>query len=274
MSAYDSSDDHQPVMWLRGQALHAAHFIVLVYVASMLLTTGFMAFGVTAPLAWLSFDSTAVLRGQAWRVLTYGFVNPPSLWFVVDMFMIVWFGREVEKFFGRRIFLTLFGCLYLLTPLLFTVIGLRWPMRLAGDSSSFAIFIAFATLYPGVALIFNILAQWMAIILVATYTLIALAYRDMPGLISLWATSGFAFGFVRYQQGRLALPRLRFWSRKSPPVGRAPKTSAVRSEPMAEMDALLDKIARSGMGSLTAKERAKLEQSRAELLRSRGATKN
>jgi hypothetical protein len=36
-----------------------------------------------------------------------------------------------------------------------------------------------------------------------------------------------------------------------------------------EVDALLDKIAQSGIGSLTAKERARLETARAELLKRR-----
>jgi len=36
-----------------------------------------------------------------------------------------------------------------------------------------------------------------------------------------------------------------------------------------EVDALLDKIAQSGIGSLTAKERARLESARAELLKRR-----
>ena len=36
---------------------------------------------------------------------------------------------------------------------------------------------------------------------------------------------------------------------------------------MAEIDALLDKIAQSGLGSLTAKERAKLEKGRERLLK-------
>jgi hypothetical protein len=34
---------------------------------------------------------------------------------------------------------------------------------------------------------------------------------------------------------------------------------------MAEVDALLDKIAQSGIGSLTAKERAKLDAARSEM---------
>jgi hypothetical protein len=36
-----------------------------------------------------------------------------------------------------------------------------------------------------------------------------------------------------------------------------------------EVDALLDKIAQSGIGSLTAQERARLESARAELLKRR-----
>jgi len=40
---------------------------------------------------------------------------------------------------------------------------------------------------------------------------------------------------------------------------------------MAEVDALLDKIAQSGIGSLTTKERAKLDAARAELLKRESA---
>ena len=274
MTRHDSAEDNQPVMWLQGHAVYTAHFIVLVYVVSLLLTTAFMAFGVTFWFAWLPFDSEAVLRGEVWRIVTYGLVNPPDLWFVVDMFMIAWFGRELEKFFGRRIFLCLYTCLYLLSPLLFTLIGMRQPMHLAGETGAFALFIAFATLYPGVAFFFNILAQWLAVIFVAIYTLIALANRDLPGLVSLWATVGFAHGFVRYEQGRFTLPSINFWRRKPrfrvlpdlPPA----RTARAPDKSMAEIDALLDKIAQTGLASLTPKERAKLDQSRSDLLKRRG----
>jgi hypothetical protein len=277
MSRYHAPDsnDQQPLMWLGGHALHAAHLIVLVYVVSMFITTACMAFGFTAPFTWLPYTSEAVLRGEIWRPLTYGLVNPPSLGFVIDMFMIGWFGRELEKYFGRRVFLRFYLCLYLLTPLLFTLIGLWRPMQLSGESGGFALFIAFATLYPGVAFFFNILAKWIAFVLVGIYTLIALANRDIPGLISLLATAGFAHGFVRYSQGRIALPSFRLRPNRpklrvlpglaSKPVSRPPATGASKS--MAEMDALLDKIAQSGFGSLTAQEREQLEHYRAEILR-------
>jgi hypothetical protein len=280
MNGYGSySEENQPVTWLRGYPVYAAHFIVLVYVVSLFATTIFMRFGAHAMLGWLEFNNAAVLQGEVWRVLTYGLVNRPSLQFVIDMFMIVWFGRELEKFFGRVVFFRLYACVYLVTPILFTGLGFWFPLELSGETGAFALFIAFATLYPNVALMFNILAKWAALILVGIFTLMALAYHDDVGLLSLWATSGLAFVFVRYQQGAITLPKFRLGRRqpklralpdlpakKSSPVTLAPKTDAT----MAEVDALLDKIAKSGMSSLTPKERAKLEAAREGLMK-RGA---
>jgi hypothetical protein len=275
MSRYDTSDDdHQPMVWLRGHPFYAAHALVLVFVVSMFATTLVMAFNGSYVLDWLFFNSGHVLKGQVWRVFTYGLVNPPSLSFVMSMLMIVWFGREVEKFFGRRKFLFLYGCLYFLSPILFTLIGVWHPMVLAGESCSFAIFIAFATLYPDVALLFNILAKWAAIILVGISTLAALAYHDWVSLASLWATVGYAFAFVRYEQGRFTLPRINLFQKKPKlrvlPDLEPQKNSRARVSkeiPIGEIDMLLDKIAQSGMSSLTPKERARLDAAREELLK-------
>ncbi len=273
MTEFDSSDDHQPVMWLSGRAIYAAHFVVLVFVVSMLVTTLLMAFNAAGLLTWLPFSSDRVMRGEIWRVFTYGLVNPPSLGFAIDMLMIVWFGRELEKVFGRRTFLLLYGCLYLLSPLLFTLIGIWRPMQLSGESGGFALFIGFATFYPNVPIFFNLLAKWVAAILVGIYSLIDLGNHDWVGLISLWSTVGFATAFVRYQQGHFRLPSFRL--KKRAVKGRAttvitPRQTAAERASQAEVDALLDKIAQSGFGSLTPKERAKLDSARDEIMR-RGA---
>ena len=274
---WGSPEEHQPVTWIRGYALYAAHFIVLVYVIAMIATTLMMAIpAVRSVPSFLTFSSSQVLAGEVWRVFTYGLVNPPSLWFVVDMFMLVFFGRELEKFFGRRTFLILYGSLYFLTPVLFTLIGLVQPMSLMGESGAFALFIAFATLYPNVAMLFNILAKWVAIVLVGIFTMMHLASNNWPALISLWATVSFAFGFVRFQQGAFALPKFRMPTRKpklrvlpDPVVNKTKlSTSSAREDAtMAEVDALLDKIATSGISSLTPKERAKLEAAREGLMK-------
>ncbi len=277
-STYSDSDEHTPVMWLRGYPVYAAHFIVLVYVVSMLVTTLLNVFLVGVHAEWLPFTSAQVLHGQIWRIFTYGLYNIPSLQFVFDMLMIGWFGRDVERYFGRRTFLWFYAAIYLITPVLFTVLGTWMPMTLAGATGAFALFIAFATIYPGAVMMFNVLAKWAALILVGIFTLIALNFHDWTGLISLWATCGFAYAFVRHHQGLLDLPKLTFF-RPKPKLRVLPdlpaKKNAATSSParpeqsatMAEVDALLDKIAKTGFASLTVKERAKLESARAEMLK-------
>jgi hypothetical protein len=270
-----SSDEHQPVMYVRGYPLYAAHFIVAVYVVTFIVCGLASAAGGIGFLTLLVFDSTRVLQGEVWRIFSYGLVNLPQardVWVLVELLMLAQFGREVEKVFGRATFLKLYACLYLLPPLLFTALGFWWPTMLAGGTAGFAIFIAFAALYPDAALLFNILAKWAAIALVAFYSLQGVAAKDWVHLLSLWATVGFAYGFTRHQQGRFSFPAAIVFKRK-PRLRVLPDLPAEKPEPrrgakpesMVEIDALLDKIATSGIGSLTAKERARLDAARDNL---------
>ncbi|MEY2881143.1 MAG: hypothetical protein RLZZ15_3523 [Verrucomicrobiota bacterium] len=293
MSRYfvtEENNDYQPVTWWGGRAIYATHLIVLGYVTTMLVTTALQFARVKWHTDWLPFESISVLRGEVWRVVTYGFVNPPSLGFAIEMLMIFWFGPEVEKSLGRKKFLGFFAGIYLAAPLLFTVIG-RWqPAFFHGTTGSLAFFVAFATLFPNAEMLFQLLAKWVAGVLVAIYTLQALANHDYRALLTLWATTGFAFAFVRHHQGHFELPRLR-WPRKkpalrvlpdlpakkNPPAPAAatasPSASAATTATMADIDALLDKIAKSGLASLSAAERARLEEGRARLLK-RGAARS
>jgi membrane associated rhomboid family serine protease len=274
------SDEHQPVTWIRGYPVYAAHFIVAVYVVSMLVTVTLNAAGVAWHNTWLPFFSEEVLRGQIWRVLTYGLINVPDLQFrwVLDLVMMAFFGREVEKAWGRRTFLGFYATIYLISPLLLTAIGRWMPWPLAGETGALAIFVAFATLYPGALMMFNILAKWAAIIIVSIYALIYVNDHAWAPLICLAATCGFAYAFVRHYQGHFSLPDFKFWKRRpklrvlpdlpAKPAGKAASAPLTpKGTSMAEVDALLDKIAQSGYASLTAKERAKLDSARADMLK-------
>ena len=269
MNSYGSSEEHQPLLWVRGYPVYAAHAIVAVYVLGMLAAT--IAMGSLQSV--LPFSSGRVLKGEIWRIFTYGILNRPSLWFAIDMVMIAWFGRELEKYLGRAKFLLLYAAVYLAVPLVLTAVGLRRPMFLSGNTVAFPLFIAFATLYPNVTFFFNLLAKWVAAILVAIYTLMAISDRDLVGLISMWTAVTVAYAFVRYEQGHLTLPA--FTSSSAEPHESAParisRTSSSRNglsvAEMAEVDALLDKIAQSGIHSLTAAERAKLDNAREEISR-------
>lgn len=277
MSVYrnwGSSEEHEPVTWIRGYPVYATHFIVLVYVVLMIVVA-VLGRSADAIYAALGFNSVQVFSGQVWRIASYGLFNPPSLFFAVDMVMLVWFGRELEKTFGRRKFFGFYGGIYLVPSLVLTLIGLLKPTSTLGEPGTLAVFVGFATLYPGAMMLFNIMAKWVAIILVGLYGLIHLSDRNWIGLTLLASTCGYAFLFVRVEQGVLVLPDFRFWKRKPklrvlpdlPKKQIVTSKAAAEDATMAEVDALLDKIARSGISSLTSKERAKLEAAREDLMK-------
>ncbi len=267
------NEDQQPMFTLRGYPIYATYLIVMIYVATMVAATLLGPGGIISAQALFGFFSEEVHRGQVWRVFTYGLINPPSINFVIDMVMIVWFGRELEKFFGRKTFLRFYIALYLLTPVVFTVLGFIRPMAISGETGGFALFIAFAALYPTAPMLFNIEARVAAFVLVAILALQSIFNRDLVGLMALAVNVSFAFGYIRHAQGRFDLPKI-----KIPGFNRGPKLRIVprpanarreieEADEIESIDPLLDKIARTGMASLTAKERARLEKAREALIK-------
>jgi hypothetical protein len=99
--------------------------------------------------------------------------------------------------------------------------------------------------------------------------------RDWISLGLLWMSCAIAFGYIRLLQRGVSieLPKLSRLYRSRSKLRVLPDPEAGDSESeeddksMPEVDALLDKIARSGIGSLTAGEKKKLEKAREELLK-------
>lgn len=280
---YDD-DQHQPLTWVQGRPLYATHLIVVGLAITILATSVLLATRSLGVLTALSFDGAALLSGEAWRVISYGLVNRPSLSIAIDLLLLFWFGREVEKHLGRRSFLRLYLFIYLVPPLLLSALAYWFPLSLAGQTGALAIFVAFAALYPSAPVVLNVPAGIAAAVLVAVFTLVHLSYHDWAGLLALWSTSAYALAFIRHGQGRLSvsLPRLRApFPRPEAPALRSSAAPSARPAPsrgpsgarpsvqdeMAEVDALLDKISRSGLESLTTAEHQRLAAAQARLAR-------
>jgi membrane associated rhomboid family serine protease len=277
MTGYSPDEGRKPLTYLGGYPIHTPTLLVIIHVSTMIATALAQGMGQAGLIHALTFSAPAVFHNFAfWQYFTYAFVNGPSIWFAIEMLMLFQFGREVEQFMGRRSFLLLYLLLLVLTPLVLTLLGIfGWPVQSQGSSGlHFALFIAFATIYPNVAIFWTLTAKWVAAILVGIYTLQYLSSNYLPGLLTLWASAGFAHLFIRYERGQLVLPNVRLWKAKqrlrvvrdeaepSPRSRRATPSGDANS-----IDPLLDKIARSGMASLTPKERAQLEEARAALLK-------
>jgi hypothetical protein len=196
--------------------------------------------------------------------------------FAVEMYMLFAFGRELERFFGRRAFIIFYGLLLIVPTLLLTFAGFWVRLGLAGTATiHFGIFLAFAAIYPDVEMSFiRIQMKWIALILVAIGFLAALANHDWASMLVLIATIVTAVGFVRM---RGAGPELGWWSAvksrfKPKPkfhiVTRdAPRRSADPENIHESIDPVLEKISKHGINSLTASERRALDRARNSLLK-------
>ncbi len=296
MMGFERSDDYQPLFWVRGRPIHVTTLLVIVHAASLVaccLVGGMLHVGYLNVLDLLGFSSNAVLRHNMWwQVLSYNFAHSPSFWFLVNMvFFFIW-GREVERFFGRKTFAGLYTALVLTSPiyLLLRAWLVGGNQTLAGGSyyTSFGVFIIFATIYPNVQFFFGIACKWFAWGFLALGTLQFMASEDLKDLTLLWLSVGVAFFGTRYASmggSGFALPE--GWSlrekfpRKAAPVGVKPRLKPRRAadtdgggaddyrgrDVHESVDPLLDKISKHGLASLTNSERAVLEKARVSLLR-------
>jgi membrane associated rhomboid family serine protease len=280
MFGVTTSDDYRPVAWMGRYPVDVTTMLVGLHVAAAILTAVLVAIGAHSVLAYLLFDSAAVWSGQVWRLLTYAFVHAPNalLWFAIEMYMLFVFGREVERFIGRRAYIALYLVLLVAPALVLTIWGLwqRSVLSLPSGSSAlhFGIFVAFATIYPRAELFLRIMTKWVVLILAAVYTLQLLAYHAWSDLIAVWTSIGAAFLFIEMHGAGPELPwwdalKTRFAPR--PKFHVVPKARPSRpTEPedgYTSIDPILDKISKFGIGSLTASERRQLNRERERLLK-------
>ena len=292
MSQFRKADDYEPVGWIRGYPVYVNTLLVALHCLALLAVTFALALQQGDWARLFAFSSADVLStGSIWQWVTYAFVHRPSLGFVIEMFMLFSFGREVESFLGRRRYLLLYGTLLLAAPMFMTLLGVFWPMGLIGSGELHCgIFVAFALFYPSVEFYFGITARWVAWIMLGIFSLISLSVRDWSSLLALWLAAVLAWVFVEFVRGTFAFDFKRT-PPKSPKIDKLPilprqervaeQTTPKRPEKqreakaqtggkaatMSKIDPLLEKISRQGLESLTSSERATLEKAREELLK-------
>jgi hypothetical protein len=131
-------------------------------------------------------------------------------------------------------------------------------------------------------------AKWTALIFLSVQVLSYAASHAWGQLLHSLSAATFAFGYIRLQQGLWELPRLRLPDARPklrvleavPVPVAATQSKSLHPEvsldedasALASIDPLLEKISRSGIGSLSSEERAQLEMAREALLK-KGSTR-
>lgn len=264
--------NNRPFTWIGTFPVYLATALAGVHALTMIFTAIALGSGAERVIQTLVFSSTGVLQSfDVWQVVTYAFVHrPPYLFFLIELYMLAVFGAEIEKFLGRWAFLKLYLLLLLLPPLvlsLATFAGVS-SILVGSGALNFAVFVAFAALYPRAEIFFSIQARWVALGFFVVNAIQCYALGDITGLGVLVLDCGAAVAFIwNFRTGGVDLRLFRRRFKVVPKPSPSTRTEARQPEPVGlDIDPILEKISRSGLASLTAKERDTLEMARAELL--------
>ncbi len=231
-----------------------------------------------------------VLHGQVWRLLTYSFLHDAgnNIWHILfNMLFLWWFGTEVEEMYGQREFLVFYLIAALLGGLAFTGWALALPATpelpeplqlltcLGASGAVTAVLVVFACHFPNrvIYLMFFLpVPIWLFVVIMVGMDAFGFlsGSRGATAVVVHLAGAGFAFLYYKKQLRLLDLwswaksrrrsrPRLRVYHEEVPAtpvrVAAAPAAADVDEHLEAKLDAVLEKVARSGQESLTESER-------------------
>ena len=277
-----SSGQNQPLTHWNSLPIYLTTILTAVLVAGLVISAVLMS--LRSPLLELFIFSMPLEPAWSlWRLLTYVIIGRVSFFTPFSILFFYWISVGLETHLGRPKLAWLLGLITLITP----AVGALWWWGFGVPSNSFdnymlmsGLLVGFATLYPNSEAWGWIPFKWVAFACIVCGSLMLLAERNWLGISQLWASCAVGFAYINhakeleYDDYEPPLARFKMWFRrrkfqvvKSASPAPPRRSQSIESGPAEEMDRLLDKIARSGMASLTAKEHARLEQAREALMR-------
>lgn len=144
---------------------------VVIYLLSMFAQSGTLDF--------LALDTSAVFRGEIWRVVTYALIPSYSgIWIIFALLFYYWLGEALERLWGSAKFTIYYLSGVLLTAaavLLAALISNTQYYVVGADYVNSALFFAYAMTYPDamvqIMFIIPIKMKWLAWIEGALYAL-------------------------------------------------------------------------------------------------------
>lgn len=228
----------------------------------------------------LDLDTNAVLHGQVWRLLTAAFLHGSFGHIFFNMLFLWWFGHEIENIYGRKEFLSFYIVSAFAGNLAYVAWQLTTPDRtpaLGASGAVTAIMVLYALHYPmhmiRIWFLFPI-PIWLFVLFAVAKDFLTFVGGVQTGVAVTAHLGGAGFAFLYYKtewrvmnlwpdfnwRRRLrARPNLKLF-REEPedePVRTTvpPPSSEIDEQLEAKLDAVLEKVARTGKDSLTDNER-------------------
>lgn len=245
------------------------------------------------------YVSPLVRDGELWRLVTWPIADQPSIWSLIGLFVFWYFGHLVEDQIGRQPYAVLLAAMTIIPTVIVTILNVvneangRWD---AGTSSvsllSLGLLVIFALDNPNAKFFFGIpawaiaaafvfieilsdlgaraFAQLILVLLVIAVGCFGARQRGMlevaefiPRIPKLAGPRPSPYGEIgsARPQARKGLRRTKKGGTTGPVVtGPWPQSGGPTPLEQAELDVLLDRISEGGIDSLTAHEKARLNE--------------
>jgi len=273
----------EPIAYFRGYGVDLTTLLVVAHiVAAVAAAFAFSAGYQNVCSRLFLFHTETFWQGYFWTPLTDPFFHnlaQEHIWFVVNMIVLWRFGKDLEQYLGRASF-GLFYVLLVLIPVIFVLISAKlWGqptmirVPFMSIPANFGVFVGFCIVYPSVIFWPGIAAKWLGLVYSAVVAVAILAIPAPMLLIPYLSCLGTAYVYMNYCGANRMFDPLEWaenWKQD-----RAIKKFEVRQKQFVEekedfndaVNPILDKIAKEGIQSLTAQEKQKLENARAQLLK-------
>ncbi|OGV71591.1 MAG: hypothetical protein A2269_03125 [Lentisphaerae bacterium RIFOXYA12_FULL_60_10] len=244
--------------------------LVVVAVIVFLLQAISTAVGNPDMVGLLGLHGPGIRRGWWWQFVTYTFLHGDLLHLLMNLFMLVFFGREMESLLGRARFLVL----YLLSGIL---AGIGWLLLggfsggvcIGASGAVFGVTGAFAALYPN-----RVINLLLFFVVPVTLTARTLALGVVVLSVLMMTTGGGGVAHSAHLAGVVYGWGYGWWLRRLgigwspfPPLQDSWRTTWHRMmqpadgpPPEADVNRVLEKIRTVGMGRLSRQDRRILER--------------
>jgi membrane associated rhomboid family serine protease len=261
----------------------------------VLISINAIVFGLVILGALIGLDSQALVLSvgalipieftQAWRFLTYNFVHVSFMHFLFNMLMLWMFGDEVAEFMGHRKFVGLYifsGIFAGVFSIPFYLFGSLSPyaMIIGASGALMGVFVAYYKFFPErTLLLFFVIPLKMKYAIWVLIALDIMMSQTNDSIAHFTHLGGVLAGFIfMYLFNNNRVP---FWKRWFLPKNKKRNSRSNRSEKVLEgevayidqdkqMDAILSKVSKEGVSSLTESERQYLLKAGDRLRRRRG----
>jgi membrane associated rhomboid family serine protease len=237
----------------------------------------------------LSKDSMA--HGFVWSLVTYGFLHAGPLHILINLLVTFFLGRELLPILGPPRFVGLYIGAVIVGGLTWLAVSFTHAngILLGGSAAVYALLTVFACFFPNKPITFllffvipvTVKPKFLALIFLGI-AVFGLLFQELPGneyvahsahlggMLAGWLY----FRHVHHRTGEFANARPKIevpkWFRRKPVTSTPNRFKVNLSRPedvRAEVDRILDKINKSGFGSLTDREKGILDEARDALNR-------